>query len=55
MNAMTLQVINREYNGISCFEFGLEMILEGLDRLQGWLVKFHGCKLKRGTPQGAHR
>ena len=35
MNAMTLQVMNGEYDGICCFEFGLEMILEGLDRLQG--------------------
>ncbi len=34
MNAMTLQVMNREYDGICCFEFGLEMILEGLDRLR---------------------
>jgi AcrR family transcriptional regulator len=33
MNALTIQVINREYDGICCFEFGLEMILEGLDRL----------------------
>jgi AcrR family transcriptional regulator len=35
MNAMTHQIIEGEYDGICCFEFGLEMILEGLDRLRG--------------------
>jgi hypothetical protein len=34
MNAMTHQIIEGEYDGISCFEFGLEIILEGLDRLR---------------------
>jgi AcrR family transcriptional regulator len=34
MNAMTHQIIEGEYDGICCFEFGLEMILEGLDRLR---------------------
>jgi AcrR family transcriptional regulator len=34
MNAMTHQIIDREYDGISCFEFGLEIILDGLDRLR---------------------
>lgn len=33
MNAMTHQIINREYDGVCCFEFGLEMLLAGLDRL----------------------
>jgi AcrR family transcriptional regulator len=35
MNAMTHQIIEGEYDGVCCFEFGLEMLLEGLDRLRG--------------------
>ena len=34
MNAMTLEVMEKKYNGICNFEFGLEIILEGLDRLR---------------------
>jgi AcrR family transcriptional regulator len=34
MNAMTHQIIEGEYDGVSCFEFGLEMLLEGLDQLR---------------------
>ena len=39
MNALTLEIIAKKYNGISNFEFGLEIILEGLDRLrEGYLL-----------------
>ena len=34
MNVMTLEIIEKKYDGICNFEFGLEMILEGLDRLR---------------------
>ena len=34
MNAMTLEIIEKKYDGISNFEFGLEIILDGLDRLR---------------------
>ena len=34
MNALTHEIIEKKYDGICNFEFGLEIILDGLDRLR---------------------
>jgi hypothetical protein len=33
MHALTIEVIERRYDGLHDFEFGLDMVLDGLERL----------------------